>query len=131
MNQFQFSSDKCGVLSSALCILHCLATPFLFVLNTCSDHCHDQVPVWWGEFDYLFLGVSFLAIWYSTQETSSQMIKPLFWLGWVVLAFAILNEKLHLLEIPHFFIYIPTVYLIFIHIYNLKFCQCQPEEEAF
>lgn len=53
----------------------------------------------------------------------------MFWLTWLTIAFGVLNEKFTWLEIPEYFIYIPTTLIIVLHIYNLKFCQCQDEKK--
>ena len=130
MNIFKLSSDKIGALTSFLCLIHCFATPLIFIMGSCGGHCHDNVPDWWMGFDLIFLFVSFISIWFSVKQTTSKVIKPLFWLGWLLMGFAVVNEKLHLTELPHWVIYIPAGFLIGAHIYNLKYCQCQPEEES-
>lgn len=124
------SSDKLGALTGSLCIIHCLATPLLFLVGSCVGSCHDLIPFWWSSFEFVFVGIAFLAIYQSTRVTTSAIIKPVFWVNWVAICFAIFNEKMHWVEIPEYFIFIPTSILIITHIYNLKFCSCQSEEDS-
>ena len=67
-------SDTIGVLSSGLCMIHCLATPFFFVATVCSTTCCNTAPLWWQWLDYFFLVVSFIAVRYSTISTNSNKI---------------------------------------------------------
>ena len=55
-------------------------------------------------------------------------MKPLFWVGFLVLSFLILNEEYGTLHIPELATYIAASNLAFLHIYNLKYCQCDDEE---
>ena len=67
--------DNIGVLTSTLCMIHCLASPFLFIAQTCSATCCEATPIWWKWIDYLFLAISFFAIRRSTQVSSNNSIK--------------------------------------------------------
>lgn len=125
----QIYSDQIGALAGGLCILHCVGTPILFVLGTCSEPCHTNIPYWWSGLDLLILIISFISVFYSTKNTTNSLLKPMFWLTWSAIAFCVLNEKFTWLELPEYFIYIPTMLIIAIHIYNLKFCQCQDEKK--
>ena len=66
MSDFQIStkriaptSDILGALASFICLVHCLATPFLFLAHShAHSHAeahHEAGPLWWGLIDYLFL----------------------------------------------------------------------------
>ena len=123
-------SDQIGALAGALCILHCVATPILFVLATCREPCYANIPYWWSSLDLIILTISFISVFYSTKKTTNSLLKPMFWLAWSAIAFGVLNEKFTWLEIPEYFIYMPTSLIIVLHIYNLKFCQCQDEKKV-
>jgi hypothetical protein len=73
-------SDVLGVLASGLCLIHCIATPFIFVAQTCSASCCSVAPTWWSTIDYVFLGISFFAIYWSVQNTSKNWIKYALWI---------------------------------------------------
>lgn len=121
-------SDLLGTVASSLCLVHCIATPFLFLAQAGSAACCDSPPTWWKFMDYLFLAISFFAILWSTKNTTLTLIKPLMWLSYIMLSIIILNEKLELFYIPEAVVYIPAVGLIVLHLYNRKFCTCNTEK---
>jgi len=121
-------SDLLGTVASSLCLVHCIATPFLFLVQAGSAAYCDSPPTWWKFMDYLFLAISFFAILWSTKNTTLILIKPLMWLSYIMLSIIILNEKLKLFHIPEAVIYIPAVGLIVLHLYNRKFCKCNTDK---
>ena len=130
MKTYQISSDQAGVMASGLCILHCFATPIIFILGTCNEACHQDIPFWWSGFEFIFVAISFFAIYHSTRLTSSQFIKPLFWSTWALICLIVFNERFYWTELPEYLIYIPSTLLIGFHIYNLKFCMCVKETQS-
>lgn len=119
--------DTFGALASGLCMVHCLATPLLFIAHACAEHGCASAPNWWKSLDYFFLGVSFFAVYRSAQITSKKFMKPLLWLSWAALFMAIINEKLEFLNLPESFTYVPALSLVALHVYNLKYCQCKTD----
>ncbi|WP_321827484.1 MerC domain-containing protein [Maribacter dokdonensis] len=117
-------SDIVGTFASSLCLVHCIATPFLFLAQVSAATFYSGPPVWWKSLDYVFLVISFLAIFWSTKNTTLKWMKPMLWLSWSVLAAIILNEKLELFPIPEFAIYIPALALVILHLYNRNHCKC-------
>ncbi len=128
MNIILKKSDTFGALASMLCLIHCIATPFIFIVHTCSLGGCSTTPTWWQSIDYLFLVISLIAIYHSTKNTSSRFIKPFFWGFWILLLMVIVNEKLSWISIPAYSIYIPAIALIILHVYNLKYCQCKNDK---
>ena len=118
------NSDSIGVLASILCLIHCLATPFIFVVQSCAAICCASSPSWWVLFDYLFLTISFFAILKSTKTTQSNFIKYALWSFWLLLLCLIVNESIGVLLISKNALYLVAVLLSSLHIYNLKYCQC-------
>lgn len=118
-------SDFLGAASSALCLVHCTATPFLFIAH--ATHFPSEVPTLWKSLDYIFLIISFVAIFWSAKTTSKEWIKFALWISWGILFFMILNESMHWLNLSEYFIYIPSLSLVLFHIYNLKYCQCKDD----
>lgn len=116
--------DNIGAIASSLCLVHCIATPFIFIVQSCSIACCSETPVWWSTIDYLFLIISFFAIFQSTKTTTSKWIKPALWFSWTLLFGIILNEKLAWISLSESAIYIPAILLIGLHLYNRKYCQC-------
>ena len=127
MKSIAIKPDIFGAIASSLCILHCLATPLLFITHVYGSFGSETVPFWWKNLDYLFLIVSFAAIYRSTQTTSIKFMKYALWAGWAILFSLILNEKMMWLNIPGIYNYTAAIGLSTLHIYNLKYCQCKDE----
>lgn len=129
MNTFKaLSSNNIGIIASVLCLIHCLATPFIFVVQAgvlAYENSHRQL---WGLLDLVFLIVSLLAVWWSAKTTSKSWIRFALWLSWIFLAFILLNEKLALFQLAEEAIYIPSLALAFFHLYNKKYCRCKGDE---
>ena len=123
--QIDTKSDFFGVIASSLCMIHCLATPLLFVVQASAASCSEVGPWWWRMMDYLFLIISIAAIYHSAKMTSLQWMPKALYTCWGILALLILNEGLHLLPIPHILIYLPAFSLVFLHLYNRKYCRCE------
>ena len=119
------NSDTFGVLACALCVIHCIATPFIIITYNYSITEHITAPIWWKNLDYIFLIISFFMVYFSTQTTTKGLIKYLFWSSWVLLFGMIMNEKGGLFPIPEYITYTTAILLAAIHFYNLKFCRCK------
>ena len=129
MNKVISSYDNVGIIASILCAIHCIATPFLFIAKACSTAaCCTDTPIWWQMIDYLFLGVSFLAIFFISKNLTIKWLKLSFWASWIVLLITIVNHSIHIIDLPKNFIYIPSLVIIILHFYNLRFCTCQDEQ---
>jgi Na+-transporting NADH:ubiquinone oxidoreductase subunit NqrB len=118
------NSDTFGILACALCIIHCIATPFVFMAYSYSNIQQIANPIWWKNLDFIFLIISFVMIYFSTQTTSKGFMKYFFWLSWLLLSMMIINEKIGLLSVPEYMTYGSAALLTTIHLYNLKYCQC-------
>jgi len=123
-----YKSDTAGAIASVLCVIHCLITPIIFIAHTCSQGACEMAPSWWKNIDYVFLLVSFVSVYRSTQTTTSKLIKPLLWGSWTLLFALILNERLQLFLIAETITYFTAMALALIHIYNLKYCQCKTDK---
>lgn len=119
MTLFKRNPDKIGALTSILCLIHCLATPFLFMIWSTSTSLSHNEPSWWYLLDYAFLLVSFIAIYEATKKTKNKWIRFSFWTNWFFLATIIINEKFALIAVNEIVIYIPTICIIGLHMYNL------------
>ena len=119
-------SDILGSFVSFLCLIHCIATPFIFVAQTGMSACCATTitPAWWSYVDLFFLVISFFAIYWSTKLTTKKWMKFALWINWFLLFTVIINEKLALFYLPEVTIYIPALALVILHIYNRKYCKC-------
>lgn len=120
--------DNIGVLASTLCMIHCFATPFIFIAQTCSKTCCDAAPTWWKWFDYIFIIISFFAIHRSTQMSSKRAIKIALWVSWTALLIVIINGSLELLYLSETYKYVAALSLVVFHLYNQKYCQCKNDK---
>ena len=110
------NSDVFGAVSSTLCLTHCILTPFFLV-----------APTWWGGLNYFFIAISFFAVNFSAKNSSNKIMKPLLWIGFLILSFCVINEELGLYHFPEFVTYLAAINLAFLHVYNLKYCQCRDD----
>jgi hypothetical protein len=127
MDVIKTKSDVLGSAASALCVIHCVATPFLFVAQSCSASataCCSSGPMWWSAIDYVFIAVTFLAVYFSARNTSKDWMKYALYAIWVILTLLIVNEKASLVPLPEILKYISAFSLVGLHLYNRKYCQC-------
>ena len=118
-------SDIIGASASALCAVHCMATPFLFVVQSCHvDACCDASPGWWSAIDYAFIGITLAAVFFSARNSSRMWMKYALYASWVILTFFIVNEKMTWLSLAEEWKYGAAFGLISLHLYNRKFCRC-------
>ena len=122
--KLKINSDLIGALASTLCTIHCFATPFIFLASTCARDCCNGAPTWWLWIDYGFLIISFFAVYQSTKTTSKYWIKPALWICWGALFTFIYIEQNTQLFLSDYYKYLAALLLASVHIYNLKFCQC-------
>ena len=121
-------ADNIGVLASSLCLIHCIVTPFIFIAQSCTASCCETSPLWWQWIDYGFLGISFFAVYRSTQTTSKNFMKPALWISWSILFISIINERLNFFMAPEMFMNVAAINLVILHLYNLKYCQCKNDQ---
>ena len=122
------NSDRIGVVSSGLCILHCFATPFLFLSQSSLIFISVDFTLTWFILNYVFLFISFIAIYHSVKNSTKRFIRIFLYLFWVVLTGLIINESLEIFSIPEAATYFSASSLICLHIYNLRYCRCDDED---
>ncbi|RNC79635.1 MAG: MerC domain-containing protein [Balneola sp.] len=127
MNLIISKSDTWGALAGTLCMLHCFATPFLFVALAGTASSGEEAPLWWLSINYVFLVISFFAVLRSVQTTSRAFMKPLFWTSWITLTFVIVNEQFEWLELSEIVTYAAATVLVVLHLYNRRYCQCKTD----
>ena len=120
--------DTVGAINSSLCVAHCFATPFLFLTQAQTSLVElSSVPLWWQLLNYVFIIVSFFAVKRTVKNSSNELIKSLLWVLWVLLSALILNEEFEIMHMPELLTYFAGISLASLHIYNLKYCQCEDE----
>ncbi|WP_299895587.1 MerC domain-containing protein [uncultured Aquimarina sp.] len=114
-------SDWLGVTTSSLCAVHCTLTPLFFATrpileNTLNKHGHGAG--FWALLDYLFLGLSLIAVWYSARHTSNSIVKWIFWSAWSIFTIGLLSELFHI-SYGKWLMYVGSFMLIGMHLLNL------------
>ncbi len=119
-------SDYLGALASALCIVHCLATPLLYAyqLHIISK---KEISAWWQNLTYFFLVISFIAVYYSVKNSANKVMKIGLYVNWSFLFLLLMNEQIHWVDFPELFTYTASSMLIILHIYNQKYCRCKDD----
>ena len=122
--------DNIGATFSTLCVIHCFATPFLFLTQAQTSLVElSSVPLWWQLLNYVFIIVSFFAVKRTVKNSSNELVKSLLWVSWVLLSALILNEEFEIMHMPEMLTYFAGISLATLHVYNLKYCQCKCESE--
>lgn len=116
------TTDTVGIASSTLCLIHCVATPFIFAVSTCAHSGCSDSPVWWRGFDFFFLVISFIAVYFSARHSHSPVVTGGLYGSFALLALILINHSFGIFQLPHELIYIPAVLLIGFHIYNRWCC---------
>lgn len=120
--RFHEYADYLGLTSAIICLLHCLVAPLFLGVAThfhgAEAHVHELPwyahPVW----DYVFLGLGFLAVRWSATHSHHIWIKRLLWMSWAGLAGAILLEETHVLF--SYLVYASSFALIAFHVWNIR-----------
>lgn len=116
------SPNAIGAMASGLCLVHCIATPFIFIAQSGLAAYSGNVPVWWQCIDYIFIVISFFAVFWSARKSSKDWMKKALWTSWILLSAIILSEKAHFVHLPHILLYFPALALVVLHIHNRKYC---------
>lgn len=120
--RFHDYADYLGLTSAFICLLHCLVAPLFLGVAThvhgAEAHVHE-IP-WYAHsaWDYVFLGLGFLAVRWSVAHSHHIWIKRLLWLSLAGLAGAILLEGVH--EVFSYLVYASSAALISFHIWNIR-----------
>lgn len=117
INIRQIPSDKVGIISSALCLIHCLAIPLIFGFSAEALHAiHHDYPA----IDYIFAVISLVAAYFSIRKTDNITLKAGFIIGWLLF---IVGVIMHSNPILVWLLHIGTLILIITHLVNLKMCR--------
>lgn len=123
MKNLSYKNDIVGSTIGAFCVLHCALTPMLFLSpNFIELSNHTSALFWWKNADFLFLTIALFAVLRSSSTTSIKELKFIFWVAWLFLSIAILNERMAFFESTEIYVYLSSLILIALHLYNLKFC---------
>ena len=124
LTQKILKSDIIGASASGFCIIHCAATPILFLANLSIFPSCETIPLWWQLLNYLFLTVSFFAVIAAVKKSTKVWLGIALIISWSFLFLVILIETFEIVSIPEVLNYIPAFCLIGLHLYNQNYCAC-------
>ena len=124
LNNTIINSDHIGILTGFVCGLHCIATPLFFIYHVELINLNKEEIFSWQSLNYLFILISFLAIYRSAQNSSKSIIKILMFVSWIFLCLTLLNEQFEVFKIEELYTYLAITSLCGLHYYNLKYCRC-------
>ena len=105
--------DIIGILSSSICLIHCLATPLLMAIGA-----GFFTNPW---FEHLFVLISFLSIYKATQKSNHFKLSVFLWISFAGFAACIFFEEWH--HDIHYVGYFFSLLIIIGHLLNIKHCQ--------
>ena len=92
LKSFSFiKSDIVGISASFACIVHCLAAPALVSLGYVFNF---SLVGQWHWLDYIFIGLAVVAVYFSTKNTRSTLLKIMFWVFAFLFSGSILLHEL-------------------------------------
>ena len=119
VQKLTYKEDLIGASASFLCLIHCLATPFVFLVKSSTAVCCSDTPTWWQAMDYIFLVVAFFAVVHVTNnQRSKEWMKFSLVVSWLGLLLVTLNSTYFLFHISNELAYIPAISLVCLHLYN-------------
>lgn len=118
------NNDIYGIIVCTLCVLHCFATPLIFLSVAASNDNNISPLLLWKDLDYLFLVMSLFIVYNSAKNTTKPIMKYILRISWLVLFLVISNEKIDVFHIPELVTYITSINLAVVHLYNYKYCRC-------
>ena len=115
INTLHKKSDALGAISSTLCMIHCMATPFVLV----SIPAATGYGLWlW--LDFFFLAISSIAVFQTLQTSNISWIKIGLVISLCFLFFFVFNERFEGIEFPFDMVYIPAFSLVILHLLNRR-----------
>ncbi len=123
-----YLSDLLGASVSVACAIHCAITPLFFLSKPILDSTihveHSHGSGLWGALDWVFLALSLVAVWYTSNHTTLRFIRFLLWFFWLAFAFGIILELQGLGHLQ-WLIYLGSLSLTALHLVNFQYCKSQ------
>ena len=118
-------TNELGIFSSILCMIHCMATPFLLVAIPSSSIIYQRGQLWWSWLDVLFLIISLIAVFVAVQQSKQKWVQISMIVSWFLLSFFVINERLEGIEFSFDMVYFPAFALTVFHVINIRHCRCE------
>lgn len=122
--KLNIDSDKIGIISSILCLIHCLAIPLIFALSAEALHFSEhEFPF----LDYTFAFVALIAAVLSSRKTDNRRLKKAFAIGWLMFIVGVIfHDSDYLVYLLH----LGSLVLIISHYFNIKACSLKIKRGA-
>jgi len=88
---------------------------FMLRFALSERHIIGALPPWWELIDYLFLAVSFYAVFHSSRHNGSMPVKISLWFFWALLAVAVIFGPA-----VHWMAYVASAGLVTTHFNNIR-----------
>jgi hypothetical protein len=111
-------ADYIGIFGSVLCLVHCLVTPVIALGSTFTIHQHSAGGL---SFDYFFILINGIAVYYATREHQVVLLRLVLWGSFALFTVSLLLETYN--PVFQFLGYIGSALLILGHGYNLFYCR--------
>jgi hypothetical protein len=110
-------SDNVGIVSSVLCLLHCVSVPVLLSVATHWDA--DMKRLLNTEWiHYAFLAIALAAVYFSTRHAAAPRLRSALWIFFVVFGVGIvLNESFPAAKAM---VYVGSLGLVISHVFNIR-----------
>ena len=102
-----------GIVSSSICLVHCVATPLLIAFG--AEYIINPI------FKYVFLILSFASIFKATENVTNTKNAILLWVSFWGFLFSTLFQEEY--EWLHYSGYLFAILIIIGHILNIKHCR--------
>ncbi len=111
------NADLIGFYSSMACMVHCIVLPVIITMSIFSINGFGEH---WHTLDYIFIGLSFLAVLYASKRSANPTIRMGLWFSFAIFSFALMAH-----EVAHWMLFISlaaSVSLMVLHIVNYRVC---------
>lgn len=107
-------SDKIGMISSILCLIHCLILPIIVIIGGWTESHFIDLEI----LDYIFAVISTFAAYKTLKDLKLKKLRKYFILGWIFFIVGLLSHDTYFEYLMH----LGTIILIFAHWNNLQYC---------
>jgi len=121
-------SDNVGIISSVLCLIHCLLLPVAVSAMSVANHGlhnhahgHQHLHESLEFMDYIFWVFSLLAVYYSARQTTHTGVRFAFGFAGLLFTCGILFKEV--LPFGEAWAYAGSFCLILTHTYNMRYCK--------
>jgi hypothetical protein len=117
---FSQKADYIGITGSVLCLIHCIATPFLLLTSSVLRE-NNTIQAGFLSLDYVFIGVNIVAVYFATRHQTIPAIRMALWCFLVLFTVALLLEDRS--PVFEYLGYAASLGLVTTHLANIRYCR--------